>query len=82
MSGYNTKYLVYHFSSKCNVQVLLNDTINDGKPFKILLIITIVSKTDLNRFGEYNGTLFHTNHVISIYGFFRGKITAISISFL
>ena len=52
--GYTMKYLIYRYSPKCNVDasqifldILLNDTLNGGKPFKILAIFAIVNETEL-----------------------------------
>lgn len=52
--GYTMKYLIYRYSPKCNVDaseifldILLNDTLNGGKPFKILAIFAIVNDTEL-----------------------------------
>lgn len=51
---FNINYLIYSFSLQCNVNVidffvdiLLNDTLNNGKPFKIIGIIAGLSSNEL-----------------------------------
>ena len=52
---FNITFFIYRFSHKCNVptsevllDILLNNTLNDGKPFKIIGIIADTSKRELN----------------------------------
>ena len=54
LSSHGMNYLIYRFSSKCNVDasdlfldVLLNSSLNSGRPFKIYAIIAIVREDDL-----------------------------------
>lgn len=55
LSGFNINFLLYRFSYKCNVpsselllDILLNNTLNDGRHFKIIGVIADVSKRELN----------------------------------
>ena len=52
-------YLIYRFSSKCNIDtsdlfldILLNSSLNSGRPFKIYAITAIVREDDLRKLAN------------------------------
>ena len=56
---FNINYLIYSFSLQCNVNVidlfvdiLLNNSLNNGKPFKIIGIIAAASSTELAQLSD------------------------------